>query len=354
MLSNHDVFDPFALDDGKPAPARAAEVFVPGRVPLQTLQRDQVVRGIYRIGRCLKRVSRNSASYRLVELIDGASSLRCYGWKPELVHAPGVSEGTIVTAAFVTYEYDGSVRGRLGSLTVVADPKPEDVIATLPSALCPISGVVDRLRTAVASIREPLLREFVARVFADYTVARRYFQVPASFGDHHSKPGGHADHCTEMGVDSAQVQSISEMNRDLAVVQSLFHDVGKIETHLPSQRSAELHRMINHEALTLYLLSAPLHWLAGIWPDGARALIVGWAPAWARNGRGQPVTYPPGELVRGLDRTSQGSSMQRQHGPASGGICELSRQRAVWSPMPPPGAPEGSARVDGRTALRSQ
>ena len=226
MLSNLDVFDPFALDDGKPAPARAAEVFLPGlsiaadiaagpsgarHLPDRTLPQAPY--------------NRNSASYRLVELIDGASSLRCYGWKPKRVHAPGTSEGTIVTAAFVTYEYDGSVRGRLGSLTVVADPKPEDVIATLPSALCPIPGVVDRLRTAVASIREPLLREFVARVFADYTVARR-FLVPASFGDHHSRPRGSRRSLYGDGRGLFTGQSISEMNRDLAVVQSLFHDVG--------------------------------------------------------------------------------------------------------------------------------
>ncbi len=341
MTRKHDALDPFVLEEGETAPAPTAEVYALGRVPLNELKPDHEVRGNYRIGRCLERVSRNRASYRLVELIDGASALRCYGWKPELVNAPGLAEGTIVDATFVTYEYDGSVRGRLGDLSLLENPKPEDVIATLPSALCPIAGVVDRLRVAVSSIREPLLREFVARVFSDYTVTRRYFQVPASFDDHHSMAGGHADHCTEMGVDSAQVRSISAMDRDLAVVQSLFHDVGKIETHQPSRRSAELHRMINHEALTLYILAAPLHWLEGIWSDGARALMVGWVPAGARNGRGQPVTYPPGELVRGLDRTSQASSMQREFGPASGGIRELSRQRAVWMPKSPPVDPAG-------------
>lgn len=340
MTGNLEVANPFVVNEAKPA--TPPEVRVTERIALQTLQPDQFVSGIYRVGRCLQRVCRNSASYRFVELLDGASTLRCYGWSPELVNAAGIAEGAMVDAAFLTYEYTASLRGRLGRLLPIASPHPEDVLATLPTALCPMPGVVDRLREAVSCI-QPLLRAFVGHVFTDYGLAQRYFQVPASFGDHHARPGGHADHCTEMCVNSAHICSMSELNCDLSIVQSLFHDVGKTETHLPSQRSREMHRMVNREALTLYLLAAPLRWLEAVWPDGARALLVGWVPASARTGRGQPVIYPPAELVRGLDRTSQAAAMQREHALIGGGIQELGRQRAVWSPAPPPTADEGSA-----------
>ena len=306
------------------------------RVPLQLLQADQQVTGVYRIARCLQRVSRNNNSYLLTELFDGESSIRCYGWTPEFLWALTLAEGTLVTAVFVTYEYEGALRGRLCDIGVSETTSPEDVIATLPPALCPLLGVVGRLRSVVWEIREPLLREFVARAFCDYALAKRYFRVPASFDDHHARPGGHAEHALEMALDASRVLTLSPMNRDLAIIHAIFHDVGKVDTHDHTPRSRELFRMVNHEALTMYLMAEPLRWLEAAWPDGARSLIVGWAPAWASNGRkDQPVIYPPGELVRGLDRTSRASSMLRDHARAEGGVTELTRQRAIWTPSPP-------------------
>lgn len=309
------------------------------QVLLQTLRPDQTVRGIYRIGRCLHRVAKNNANYRVVELLDGASTLRCYGWTRELVQAPMLPEGAVVDGSFLVYAFEGSLRGRLSEMNVVANPSPDDVIATLPASLCPIPGVVDRLRMAVSAIQNGLLREFVARVFHDYALAKRYFLVPASFDDHHPAPGGTAEHAVEMAVDAARSTILSEQYRDLAIVQALFHDLGKIETHERTQRSRDTHRAIDHEALTLFLVAAPLRWLDDQWPDGGRALKIGWVPARARReGNEQPVIYPPSELVRGLDRASRASSMQRDHAPADGTVTELSRGRAVWAPTPPPAA----------------
>lgn len=339
MASNQDAFDPFAIDHREPAPPPDRQIVSLGRVPLQTLRPDQLVRGIYRIGRCLQRVSRNNDGYRILDLVDGPTALRCYGWRTELVQAPALADGAIVEATFLTYDYQGSVRGRLFGVDLVANPSPEDVIATLPSSLCPVPGVVDQLRDVVCSIHEPLLREFVGRVFGDYAFARRYFSAPASFGDHHAVPGGQARHAIEMALDASRSTTLALRDRDTSVVLALFHDVGKIETHEPTQRSRIMHRLINHEALTLYLVAEHLKWLDQRWPDGARALIVGWVPAAARNDRdGQPVTYAPRDLVRGLDRASRAAAMQSEHVPATGGLVELSRKRAIWSPSPPPSA----------------
>ncbi len=339
MASDHDHSDPFVFEGGGPASApTAAELFVTGRVPLQTMQPDQlVVRGIYRIGRCLQRVSRNNDGYRVIDLTDGTSVLRCYGWKADLVQAPALIDGALVEATFLSYNYEGSVRGRLCSLTPVASPSPDDVIATLPTTLCPIPGVVDRLRMAVNAIQNGLLREFLARVFQDYALTKRYFLVPASFDDHHPAPGGMAEHSVEMALDASRSTILSEQDRDLAIVHAIFHDLGKIETHERTQRSRDTHRAIDHEALTLFLVAAALRWLDEQWPDGGRALKIGWVPARTRRDRNeQPVIYPPAELIRGLDRTSRASSMQRDHAPADGSVAELSRRRAAWAPTPPP------------------
>lgn len=307
------------------------------RSSLQSLIAGFEVNGTYRVQRCLRRISRNNNCYLLAELHDGTSSLRCYCWNPELVGAMRLAEGTLVTATFVTYEYQGTIRGLLSDVAVLASALPGDVIATLPPTLSPLPGVVERLRVVVDLVQEPLLREFVARAFRDYAFAKRYFRVPASFDDHHAKPGGHAEHALEMALDASRVLTLSPIHRDLAIVHAIFHDVGKVDTHDHTSRSRELFRMVNHEALTLYLLAEPLRWLEAMWPDGARSLIVGWAPSWGRSGRnGQPVIYPPVELVRGLDRTSRASAMLRDRSRPEGGMTELSRGRTIWTPSPPP------------------
>lgn len=342
MASDHRVLDPFDLGEGGPAPSTAAEIPAPGRLQLKSLQAGQLVRSIYRIGRCLQRVSRNNDGYRVIDLIDGASAMRCLGWKADLVQAPAMVDGAMVEATFFTYDYDHSLRGRLHSLVLVTNPSPDDVIATLPTSLCPIPGVVEGLRTAVSAIHDPLLREFVARVFQDYALAKRYFLVPASFDDHHAKPGGMAAHSVEMALNASRITMLSVQDRDLAIVEALFLDIGKVETHEPTQHSRDTHRAIQHEALTLLLVAAPLHWLEKQWPKGGLALKIAWAPSWTRRDRKeQSVICPPAELVRGLDRASRASSMQREHAPLDGSIAELSRGRAVWAPTPSPTSANG-------------
>lgn len=317
-----------------PAPQQVAAL---ERVALASLQPNHLVEGVFRVARCLQRVSRTNNTYLVTELLDGVSSFRCYCWTPEIVDSLSLPEGALVAAEFITYEYQGTVRGRISDVEMLTSPTAEDIIATLPPTLCPIPGLVERLRAVVGSIRQPLLREFIGRAFGDYALAQRYFRVPASFGDHHAAPGGHAAHALEMALDTARTAILPKLHRDLAIVHAIFHDVGKIETHDHTSRSRELFRMIDHEALTLFILAEPLRWLEAIWPDGARALIVGWVPGWARSGRGgQPVVYPPAELVRGLDRASRAASLCGAHGRAHGGLVELSRQRAIWTPDEPP------------------
>jgi len=297
-------------------------------------------------------VSRNNINYLFVELLDGTSTLRCYCWNPEIVRACAFPEGALVEATFGTYDYRGNVRGRINGLEFVPVPAVDHILATLPSSLCPVPSVVERFRMAVSAIHEPLLREFVARAFADYALAKRYFRVPASADDHHAMPGGQAQHAVEMALDSARTDTLPHLHRDLAIVQAIFHDVGKTETHDYTPGARELFRMVDHEFLTLLILANPLRWLEATWPDGARALIVGWSPAWARQRRGvQPVVYPPAELVRGLDRTSRAASLCRDYVSRDGGLTTLSRHRAIWTPASPPAT--GTAARAGQRTLDS-
>ena len=201
--------------------ARESAASRQSRVPLAGVGPDQPVRGVFRMGRSFVRLSQRNDPYRIVELVDSSGALRCYGWTAPFVHAAPIPEWSLVDVEFRSYQYQQGVAGRLSALAPAASPTPDDQLETLPATLCPVPGVVGRLIKIVAEIRTPLLREFVARVLSDPVLARAFFRVPASFVDHHAWPGGTAEHSVEMASNAARIEGLSELDRDLAIVNTL-------------------------------------------------------------------------------------------------------------------------------------
>ena len=315
--------------------ARESAASRQSRVPLAGIGPDQPVRGVFRMGRSFVRLSQRNDPYRIVELVDSSGALRCYGWTAPFVHAAPIPEWSLVDVEFRSYQYQQGVAGRLSALAPAASPTPDDQLETLPATLCPVPGVVGRLIKIVAEIGTPLLREFVARVLSDPVLARAFFRVPASFIDHHAWPGGTAEHSVEMASNAARIEGLSELDRDLAIVNSLFHDIGKTETHDQGGIAFEAFKTVGHDALTLYLLAGPLRWLATQWPTGALALRLGWVAAAEGNRFGARAMHPAADVVRGMDRISRASAMHRVHFPAPGGFRFLSHGRVLWSPRVP-------------------
>ena len=306
-----------------------------GRAALDAGVVGQIFRGRLRVGRIFQNICRNGTEYRVVELLDRTGKLRCLAW-PNLVSLPlPIPEWTIVDVELQLQEKDRARFGRLRSLATVAEPSALDQVGTLPHGICPVTGVIERLRWVVAQVHTPALHGFVTRVFADAALARAYFRVPASFGDHHARQGGAAEHSIELAINAALLVGLAPIDRDLAIVQALFHDVGKTRTHEKTPMGFRTHALIGHEALTLEILAPALQWLDGAWPDGALALRHGWTVG--LNGyrsRIKPM-HPAVTVVRGLDGISRDAAMHREFHPNPGGFVELTRDRKLWSPNSP-------------------
>lgn len=300
------------------------------------------LRGIFRIGRSFLRISQRNDPYRVVELLDGSGVLRCYVWNPSIVEEP-IAEWSLAEVRLWTYRNDHGIVARVNDLALATTAPAEIHLATLPATLCPVPGVVERLVRVVKSMRTPLLREFVARVFADAELARGFFRVPASFVDHHAWPGGTAEHSVEMAANVQMIAGLSDLDRDLAVVGSLFHDIGKVETHDRGPEAFEMFKTVGHDALTLFLLATPLRWLGQQWPSGARALLLGWVGASEGARLNARATYPVVDVVRAMDRVSRAAAMHRVHFPITGGLRTLSHGRVLWSPVAPGGSDEDAA-----------
>lgn len=292
------------------------------------------LRGTFRIGRSFHRISQRNDPYRVVELLDGSGVLRCYAWNPSIVEEP-IAEWSLADVWLWTYRNDHGIVARLNDLAPTTAATVETQLLTLPTTLCPVPGVVERLVRVVMGVQTPLLREFVARVFADADLARGFFRVPASFVDHHAWPGGTAEHSVEMATNVQQIAGLSDLDRDLAVVGSLFHDIGKVETHDRGPEAFELFKTVGHDALTLYLLAGPLRWLTQQWPSGACALLLGWVGAGEGSRLNARVTHPVVDVVRAMDRVSRVTAIHRVHFATPGGFRSLSHGRVLWSPVAP-------------------
>ena len=306
-----------------------------GRAALSSVVVGQVLRGRFRVGRIFENICSNGTGYRVVELLDRTGKLRCLAW-PNIVTVPmAIPEWTIVDVEFQIQERDRARFGKLKAIDTVAEPSALDQVGTLPLGISPVAGVIDRLRCVVAQISTPALHGFVTRVFANATLARAYFRVQASFGDHHGQEGGVAEHSIEMATNAALLIGLAPLDRDLAIVQSLFHDIGKIRTHEKSPLGFKTHALIGHEALTLEILAPALQWLDGVWPDGALALRHGWTVGLNSYRSHLKPMHPAVAVVRGLDGISRDAALHREFHPNPGGFVELSRDRKLWSPNLP-------------------
>ena len=97
----------------------------------------------------------------------------------------------------------------------------------------PVDQMVADLRSLVATMQDPHLRELLERCFAeDSEIWRRWRDAPAAKYYHQAYRHGLLEHCLSVaeGV-SALAATFPGIDRDVAVTGALLHDIGKIEAY---------------------------------------------------------------------------------------------------------------------------
>ena len=308
------------------------------RVQLANVAVGQLVRGRYRVGNMWHIVRSGAANFWVVQLVDRTGSLRAYGWPDKVAIPAPLSEGTLVDVEFAIKLVHGPP-GKLYRFDAATNVTAVDLIATLPRCICPIAGVIDGVYEVVRNLRTPALQRFLALVFNDYDFCRRYFQVPASFGDHHSEQGGMARHCLEGAHILASIAGMEDWMRELAVVCFLVHDIGKTWTHSKLPFHFECYHLVGHDDLSLELLADPLKQLDADWPHGGLAVRHCLTCASQGSRYGKKPVMPIADLVHSADRLSQLIDLVERFCDPAGGIKKLSDGRRLWQPAKPPHAP---------------
>lgn len=137
-----------------------------------------------------------------------------------------------------------------------------------------------------------------------------FIRLPASLKHHHCHPGGLLKHSLECASIVAQHEIFGETTRELGIVAALFHDIGKVRTFRDGMRRSKEGYVVDHDAITLEILAAPMAKLESIWSDGATALRYLWT--W-NHGNGHTLPLMPVALaVQAADRISAGNNAEEQ------------------------------------------
>lgn len=305
-----------------------------GRVDLANVAIGQLVRGRYRVDRMWHIVRAGAASFWVIQLVDRTGILRAYGWPDKVAISAPLSDGTLVDVEFVVKLVKGP-QAKLYRFDTATNATAVDQIATLPADTCPIPGVIDGIHEVVKGLRTPALQRFLGLAFNNFEFCRRYFHVPASFGDHHSQQGGMAQHCLDGARILASVAGMEDWMRELAVVCYLLHDIGKTWTNSKLPLHFECYHLVQHDDLSLEILAAALKQLDHDWPHGGLAVrhCLTCASPGARYGK--KAAMPFAEFVHAVDRLSQLTDLVERFCVPGGRMKRLDDGRRIWQPAHP-------------------
>jgi 3'-5' exoribonuclease len=149
-------------------------------------------------------------------------------------------------------------------------------LSVLPRSLCPVEDAFDCLLVMFSRIKNPLLKQFVRDVLLQPDVGINYLLCPASLNYHHNYKGGLIKHSLETAWNIAGVHELSILERDVAVVAALLHDIGKVKTMSPDIKRTQTGRLVDHSQLTLEICAWPLKNLADFAPAIADQLRHAW------------------------------------------------------------------------------
>jgi 3'-5' exoribonuclease len=253
-------------------------------LPLQTklfvrdLSDGQVVDTYFVVRERTKREKRNGESFLKLQLGDCTGSVEAVCWEcgDDLLDATAV--GTVVRAAggySVHPQYGATLTVR--ALRRAADDE-YDPVDLIDSAPMPFDQMVSDLRSLVATVQHPSLRQLLDRFFAEGSDSwARWSQAPAAKKYHQAYRHGLLEHCLTVaqGV-SAISATFPGIDRDVAVTGALLHDIGKIEAYETTGGAIDMSdagKLEGEIPLGYYMVRRAIEDIAGFPPETAQALL---------------------------------------------------------------------------------
>ena len=105
-----------------------------------------------------------------------------------------------------------------------------DLADFLPHTKYDVEKLFATLKAAIAGVKNPWLKQLLASVVDDSSIAARIKRAPAAMTMHHAYIGGLLEHVVSLiGLASAVTTHYPELDPDLLLAGVVLHDVGKID-----------------------------------------------------------------------------------------------------------------------------
>jgi len=274
---------------------------------LRNLDRT-TIRGNFRTIQSALSRTKSDCPYLRLQLENMNGLLTAYCWSEGLF-------SDLVVRNFGALYVEGQLRRYAGrqvlDVTFIDDSVTSsliDVVQLIPQSLCPLPKLLPYLRAAVRQITIVPLSDFVHSVLSDDGITFAYISVPASLNHHHNYPGGLLLHSLECFRMLARHNEFCREEQQLGLVAALFHDVGKILTLTHDMKRTSLGRVIDHDKLTLEVLSPYLRELDRAWTEGAAKLR--YLLSWKLQQR--IPRYDIADLITCYDRVSTGIDLKKR------------------------------------------
>ncbi len=252
--------------------------------------------------------TRDGRQYLRIFLEDMSGSLPAYIWQEEIYRRFYLPNLSLVRIEGQSRYYGNLLRVDLHAITPLDYKQPGDVVRLISRSICPLPELLPELQAAISRITLSSLRNFVEAILADDSIAFAFVSAPASLNHHHNYPGGLLRHSLECFQMVERQQGFTRESHELGLISSLFHDIGKVLTLTHEMERTSLGFSIDHDKLTLEVLSPYLANLEQNWPAGAQELryLLTWKVK-------RPVPrYNMADLVACSDRLSAGLDMEKK------------------------------------------
>ncbi len=182
--------------------------------------------------------TRNGDDFIRLELGDRTGTIIANHWtcksKPAEKILECVSEGAVIR-----------VRGSLGEymnhLSITISPnKGEGISPLMDYEISDFKYTVEKdekemfakIMGEVESIQDPYLKKLITNLFEDNEIRKAFMECPAAKRYHHNYLGGLLEHTLGVMELCLTIQSqYNQLNRDILIAGSIFHDIGKIKSY---------------------------------------------------------------------------------------------------------------------------
>ncbi|MDF2177929.1 HD domain-containing protein [Aliiglaciecola sp. CAU 1673] len=264
-----------------------------------------------------------------LNLSDGSGDFKVYCNNPDLM-AHRLQPHSMILVEAALRQNQGTAYYRCKNLLPTTDETTLGMdLSVLPRSFCSNPETFDALIVLASRLQHPLLRRFLRQVLLQQWVGLRFLQCPASLRHHHAYRGGLLQHSVEIAWDVAGVQELSTLERDIAVVAALLHDIGKTLTLTPDMTRTAIGELVDHSQLTLEICAEPLRALEQEAPKIAHQLRHAWT-CYSPNARfGYKPQTRVARHVQRADRLSAKTPSNVASLPIFDDVTDIMRERAA-------------------------